>query len=103
MKTVFLIQKEMSTPIEDGIVDLFNSRHIGLGSLSYGDSYQAMYELKESLEPTKGKGYFNKKDDEEYWVLPFEPHPQMGSFPSVTVVDKEGLNNFGWDIEVEPI
>jgi hypothetical protein len=32
-------------------------------------------------------------------VLPFRSHPLMGTFEDVTVLSKEELKSFGWDVE----
>ncbi len=101
METVYLIEQNLSKVIEDGIVDLFNSRNSekhGI-SLAYGQTYGDMKELLEANEPVKGSGYTRTKEGIGYWVLPFRSHPLMGTFGGVTVLSKEELEVFGWDVE----
>jgi hypothetical protein len=99
METVYLVQKDLSKIVAEGIITLFNARHVGLGSLGVGATYQEMKELKESLIPIKGAGYIRNKNAEEYWVLPFYSHPEMGEYEDVEVLTSVELKNYGWDVE----
>ena len=100
-KTVYLVQDDLSTEVDLAIIELFNSRHVGLGELSEGATYQDMKTLKESLVPIKGAGSIKLKDGEEYWVLPFyesgkNVRPMSGE---VLILSSSDLNSFGWDVE----
>jgi len=102
-KTVYLVVVDLTEEVDSGIVALFNSRHVGLGELKEGDTYGDMKLLKESLIPIKGAGYMRAKNSVDHWVLPFDSHDAMGNFPDVEVLTSEELNNYGWDVEEEPI
>lgn len=104
-KTVYLVVEDLSTEVDVAIIELFNSRHVGLGSLSEGDTYGDMKTLKESLIPIKGAGSIKFKDGAEYWVLPF-----YNSGGDVTILENgifilsaTGLKDFGWDVIEEDI
>ena len=101
MKTVYLLESDMSKSVDNGIIDLFNARHIGLGQLEHGSTYQDMYDLKVSLSPKKGCGYFRKKDGADIWVLPFTEHEAMGNFTGVTVLTADELRSYDFDVEEE--
>jgi hypothetical protein len=99
---VYLIVEDLTKKVDIGIIYLFNARHVGLGTLKEGDTYQDMRNLKELLKPVKGSGYDKIKNGVKHWVLPFEPHIQMGNFPDVTVLTLSEFYSYGWDIiEIE--
>lgn len=104
-KTVYLVVKELSTEVDGAIIELFNSRHIGLGSLSEGATYEDMKTLKESLVPIKGAGGIKVKDGDEYWVLPF--YDAGGDVTlleeGVFILSAAELKDFGWDVIEEEI
>ena len=104
-KTVYLVVQELSTVVDGAIIELFNSRHVGLGSLSEGATYGDMKTLKESLIPIKGAGSIKLKDGAEYWVLPF--YEAGGDVTlleeGVFILSAAELKDFGWDIVEEEI
>jgi hypothetical protein len=104
-KTVYLVVEDLSTVVDGAIIELFNSRHVGLGSLSEGATYADMKALKESLVPIKGAGSIKLKDGAEYWVLPF--YNAGGDVTlledGVFILSATGLKDFGWDVIEEDI
>lgn len=97
-KTVYLVQDDLSTEVDAVIITLFNARHVGLGELSEGATYQDMKTLKESLIPIKGAGSIKLKDGVEYWVLPFYEGGVIPPIEGVEILSSEELKAFGWDI-----
>jgi len=104
-KTVYLVVQDLSTEVDGAIIELFNSRHIGLGSLSEGATYADMKALKESLVPIKGAGEIKVKDEIGYWVLPFyEAQGDVSLLEEgVSIISVIELNDFGWDEEIEEV
>ena len=104
-KTVYLVVKELSTVVDGAIIELFNSRHIGLGSLSEGATYADMKTLKESLVPIKGAGEIKVKDGDDYWVLPFyEAGGDVNLLEEgIFILSAAKLKDFGWDVIEEEI
>lgn len=104
-KTVYLVVQELSTVVDGAIIELFNSRHVGLGSLSEGATYADMKALKESLVPIKGAGGIKVKDGDEYWVLPFYEASGDVSLleEGVSILSATELKDFGWDIVEEEV
>tara|TARA_R110002020_G_scaffold189352_2_gene388311 strand:- start:2139 stop:2426 length:288 start_codon:yes stop_codon:yes gene_type:complete len=90
--------------IEDGIVDLFNSRNSQRGiTLKYNQTYGDMRQLLKDNIPTKGAGGVRFKNSIKYWYLPFVEHPLMGEFDDVLVLSKEEFNSYGWDVPNDEI
>ena len=104
-KTVYLVVEDLSTEVDGAIIELFNSRHVGLGSLSEEATYRDMKTLKKSLVPIKGDGGIKFKDGAEYWVLPFY---DAGGYVTlledgIFILSSTELKDFGWDVIEEEV
>ncbi len=101
---VYLTVKNLDGLIDETIIPLINARGNCGKVIESGDKWQ---DLKDGFamrvgEIGRGELIIKKKDGIEYWVLPFEEHPEMTqpqNSDDAFVLVSEELKNFGWDIE----
>ena len=98
---VYLIMKksEMSEKIPSGLLPLINARNLKNGfQFVEGEKWNDLYsKYKDSLN--NGHGVERTKEGVEYWYLPFQPHEAMINFDELTVLSREEIVNFGFDVE----
>lgn len=96
-------KSEMSEKIPDGMIPLINARNSKNGiSFIEGETWNDLYTKYEN-SPKNGKGVERTKEGVEYWYLPFEYHPAINSFTELTVLSREEILSFGFDVEDETI
>lgn len=100
--TVYLKVANLNGVIEPEIIALANHRNAsvkGFEPLQEGDNYGDLKAKYESLKPMKGAGYCKRLNTKEFWVLPFESHPQMTApAPKIAeVLTKSEIKLLNWD------
>ena len=96
-----MMKNEMSEKIPDGMIPLINARNAKNGiSFAEGETWNDLY-TKYDNSPKNGKGVERTKEGVGYWYLPFETHPAMTSFTELTVLSREDILSFGFDVEDE--
>lgn len=105
--TVYLKVKDLNGVIENGIIALANHRNAtveGYTPLEVGATYNDLKTKYEALSPVKGAGYCKHLGGVEYWILPFESHPQMiQPAPEIAeVLTKNQIKMLSWD-EIEEL
>ena len=103
MNIVYLVSKNLEGVIDESIIPLINARGNCGRVIESGDTWG---DLKEGFaervgEAGRGELIIKEKDGEEYWVLPFEHHPDMTQ-PTIVedafVLSSQELKNYGWDV-----
>ena len=85
------------------MIPRINARNSKNGiSFLEGETWKNLYTKYEN-SPKNGKGVERKKEGVEYWYLPFESHPAINSFNELTVLNREEILSFGFDVEDETI
>ena len=103
MVYLIMTKSEMSERIPDGMIPLINARNAKNGiSFVEGETWNDLY-TKYKNSPKNGKGVERTKEGVEYWYLPFEPHPAMTNFTELTVLSREEILSFGFDVEEETV
>jgi len=104
MNIVYLVSKNLEGVIDESIIPLINARGNCGRVIESGDTWG---DLKEGFaervgEAGRGELIIKEKDGEEYWVLPFESHPDMTqpeNEEDAFVLDSASLKDYGWDEE----
>jgi len=103
MVYLIMTKSEMSEKIPYGMIPLINARNSKNGiSFVEGETWNDLYTKYEN-SPKNGKGVERKKEGLNYWYLPFESHPAINSFTQLTVLNREEILSFGFDVEDETI
>ena len=98
-----MTKNEMSEKIPDGMIPLINGRNAKNGiNFSEGETWNDLH-TKYKNSPKNGSGVERAKDGVEYWYLPFESHPAINSFNELTVLNREEILSFGFDVDDETI
>ena len=100
---VYLIMKESETVgvIPTDLIPLINERNKKNGFKFENGATWAELRNKYEESPKNGAGVKRTKDGAEYWYLPFEPSAVVAGVSGLTVLSREEILNFGFDVEQE--
>lgn len=106
MNLVYLVVNDMQGVLDDTTIEMVNHRNADIPNyepLTSGATYEQLKAKYEQHNPYKGAGYERTKGGQPFWILPFKPAEGMPAPDpnAATVIDREGVLNFGFDVEDE--